>query len=208
MKLADKQLFGSWDSSFDNLYRSEAERCNPESFVVIDHHKIADHIRFNRFFFAMKPCIDGFLKGCRPYLAIDSTFLTGKFRGQLACAIAVDGHNWMYPVVVGVIDSETNENWIWFIQKLKDAIGAPVGLAIYTDAGQGVMAGVKEVFPNAEHRECMVHLVSNFKKRYNRKIFEDHLWPAAYSWSPYFFEKYWKAMEDAKLEAMAYIRQW
>jgi hypothetical protein len=80
MKLADKQLFGSWDSSFDNLYRfkAEVERCNPRSFVVIDHYKIADQIRFNRFFFAMKPCIDGFLKGCRPYLAIDSTFLTEK----------------------------------------------------------------------------------------------------------------------------------
>jgi hypothetical protein len=24
MKLADKQLFGSWDSSFDNLYRFKA----------------------------------------------------------------------------------------------------------------------------------------------------------------------------------------
>jgi len=120
-------------------------------------------------------------------LAIDSTFLTGKFRGQLACAIAVDGHNLMYPVVVGVIDSETNENWIWFMQRLRDAIGSPTGLAICTDACQGVMARVKEVFPNAEDRKCMVHLVSNFKKRYNGKIFEDHLWPAAYSWSPYFF---------------------
>jgi hypothetical protein len=58
----------------------------------------------------MKLCIEGFLKGCRPYLAIDSTFLTLRIRGQLACAIAVDGHNWMYPVAVGVIDSETNEN--------------------------------------------------------------------------------------------------
>jgi hypothetical protein len=77
-KLADKQLFGSWDSSFDNLYRFKVEvkRCSPGSFVVIDHHKIIDQIIFNRVFFAMKPCIDGFLKGCRPYLAIDSTFLT------------------------------------------------------------------------------------------------------------------------------------
>ena len=109
-ELARTQLFGSWDSSFNNLYRFKAEvkRCCPGSFVVIDHHKIAEKVRFHRMFFAMKPCIDGFLNGCRPYLAIDSTFLTGKFRGQLACAIAVDGHNWMYPVAVGVIDSETN----------------------------------------------------------------------------------------------------
>jgi hypothetical protein len=155
-ELAHQQLFGSWDSSFNNLYRfkAEVERVCPGSFVVIDHHIIAEKIRFLRMFFAMKPCIEGFLKGCRPYLAIDSTFLTGKFRGQLACAIAVDGHNWMYPVAIGVIDSETNENWIWFLQRLRDAIGAPPGSAICTDTGQGVMAGVKEVFPEIEHREC------------------------------------------------------
>jgi hypothetical protein len=47
----------------------------------------------------------------------------------------------------------------------------------------------------------------NFKKRYSGKIFDDHLWVAAYSWSPYYFEKHWKAMEEAKPEAMAYIRQ-
>jgi len=111
-ELAHNMLFGSWDSSFNNLYRfkAEFERVSPGSFVVIDHHTIAGQIRFNRLFFAMKPCIDGFLNGCRPYLAIDSTFLTGRFRGQLACAVAVDGHNWMYPVAVGVFDSETNEN--------------------------------------------------------------------------------------------------
>jgi hypothetical protein len=37
--------------------------------------------RFNRLFFALKACVDGFLGGCRPYLAVDSTFLTGRFRG-------------------------------------------------------------------------------------------------------------------------------
>jgi transposase-like protein len=81
----------------------------------------------------------------------------------------------MYPVVVGVLDSETNENWSWFMQMVRDAIGTPEGLAICTDAGQGVMAGLKEVFPNAEHRECMLHLVMNFKKRFSGKIFDDHL---------------------------------
>ncbi|WVZ59244.1 hypothetical protein U9M48_009422, partial [Paspalum notatum var. saurae] len=190
--LAQTELFGSWDSSFDNLFRfkKEVERSCPGSSVVIDHHTIEGKIRFNRLFFAMKPFIDGFLNGCRPYLAIDSTFLTGRFREQLACAVAVDGHNWMYPVAVGVIDSETNENWSWFMHRLRDAIGTPKGLAICTDAGAAVMEGVKEVFPTAEHRECMLHLVMNFKKRYSGKIFDDHLWAAAYSWSPYFFEKH------------------
>ena len=33
------------------------------------------------FFMALKPCIDGFKAGCRPYLSIDSSFLTGKLNG-------------------------------------------------------------------------------------------------------------------------------
>jgi hypothetical protein len=50
MLLAQTQLFGSWDSSFNNLYRfkEEVERCCLGSFVVIDHHTEAEKIRFNR----------------------------------------------------------------------------------------------------------------------------------------------------------------
>ena len=69
------------------------------------------------------------------------------------------------------------------------------------------MAGVQQVFPRAEHRECMFHLVSNFKKRYRGKVFDDHLWAAAYSWSSYFFDMHWKAMDEANTEAMNYIRE-
>lgn len=198
--LALNQLYGNWDSSFDNLFRfkEEIERSCPGSFVVIDHHTVNGTIRFKSLFFALKPCIDGFLGGCRPYLAIDSTFLTGRFKGQLATACAVDGHNWMYPVAFGVMDSETNDNWIWFMQRLREAIGSPRGLTICTDAGVPIMAGVKGVFPEVEHRECMFHLVNNFKKRYHGKVFDDHLWAAAYSWHQHFFEKHWFAMESAK----------
>jgi hypothetical protein len=42
---------------------------------------------------------------------------------------------------------------------LREAIGSPRGLTICTDAGQAVMAGVGEVFPGAEHKECFFHLV-------------------------------------------------
>uniref|UniRef100_A0ACD5UIK2 Uncharacterized protein n=1 Tax=Avena sativa TaxID=4498 RepID=A0ACD5UIK2_AVESA len=83
-----------------------------------------------------------------------------------------------------------------------------MGLAICTDAGQSVMTGIKEVFPEAEHRECMFHLVSNFKKKFHGKVFDDHLWAAAYSWNPYLFDKNWVAMDEAKPAATAYIRKW
>ncbi|CAO2145598.1 unnamed protein product [Urochloa humidicola] len=113
----------------------------------------------------------------------------------------------MYPVAVGVIDSETNDNWIWFMKKLKEAIGTPPGLTFSTDCGTPVMTGVSEVFPEAEHRECMYHLVQNFKKRYSGKVFDDHLWASSYSWNSYMFEKNWSAMAEAKPEAMLYLKQ-
>ena len=135
--LAMDTIYGPWGKSFDNLYRLKAqlEESSPGSFLIIDNHTINNKIRFNRLFFALKPCVDGFFRGYRPYLAVDSTFLTERFRGQLCITCAVDGHNWMYPIAVGVIDSETNENWIWFMEILRDAIGSPPGLTFYIDYG-------------------------------------------------------------------------
>ena len=63
------------------------------------------------------------------------------------------------------------------------------------------------MFPEAEHRECMFHLVTNFKK-YRGKVFDDHLSAGAYSWHPHFFEKHWSEMEQAKSAATEYLRNW
>jgi hypothetical protein len=113
----------------------------------------------------------------------------------------------MDPLAVGVIDSETNENWILFMERLKEAIGTPPGLTVCTDCGQVVMTGVSEVFPNAEHRECMWHLVQNFKKRFTGKVFGEHLWASAYSWNSYMFEKHIETMAVANLATMKYLQQ-
>ena len=37
--------------------------------------------RFKRIFVALKPCIDGFLAGCRPFIGVDVSALHGKYRG-------------------------------------------------------------------------------------------------------------------------------
>jgi hypothetical protein len=139
-------------------------------------------------------------------LAIDSTHLTGKYRGQLATACAIDGHNWLYPVAYGIIDSETSENWIWFMEKLRLAIGKLDGLAICTDAGKGIDIAVEEVFGEAEHRECMRHLVTNFKVKFHGKIFDDHLWPAAYAWTEQSYSYHMGQIENAKPQAHLYLK--
>lgn len=97
-------------------------------------------------FVAIRACVDGFLAGCRPYLGVDSTHLTGKYKGQLATATAIHGHNWMYPVAYGIFGEETNSNWAWFMAQLKRAVGTPPGLTVHTDACKGLAYAVKKVF--------------------------------------------------------------
>jgi zinc finger SWIM domain-containing protein 3 len=160
-------------------FKAELENRCPGSIVEIDCKMIGDKMFFSKIFVALKPCINGFVHGCRPYLGIDSTHLMGKWKGQLAAAAGIDGHNWLFPVAYGIFDLETTENWTWFMNQLRMAIGTPLGLTISSDACKGLATAIASEFPDSEHRECMRHLMENFKKRYHGDVFTNHMWPAA-----------------------------
>jgi hypothetical protein len=76
-------IFGKWDDNYDLLptYRAELLKSAPGSIVELDTENHLGDVCFRRFFMALKPCIDGFLQGCRPYIAIDATHLTGRSKG-------------------------------------------------------------------------------------------------------------------------------
>jgi hypothetical protein len=79
-KAALEQIHGTWEGSFQMLYNFKAElenRC-PGSVIEVDCKKNGNKMCFSKIFVALKPCMDGFINGCRPYLGVDSTHLTGK----------------------------------------------------------------------------------------------------------------------------------
>ena len=112
LKAAIEQIHGKYDESFQLLvnWKAQMEAASPGSIVELELEGTKKH-RFKRIFFALKPCVDGFLAGCRPFVGVDATALNGKYTGQLASATSVDGHNWLYHLAFGIFYSETEDNW-------------------------------------------------------------------------------------------------
>ena len=76
-----KILYGDWGNTFRMLFnfKAEVEKRSPGSVVEIDTEVSKEgDVKFSKFFMALKPCIDGFDAGCRPYLSIYSYFLTAS----------------------------------------------------------------------------------------------------------------------------------
>ena len=46
---------------------------SPGTIVEIDVERKNKKMRFRRIFVALKPCVDGFLAACRPYVRLDAT---------------------------------------------------------------------------------------------------------------------------------------
>ena len=86
-----KNIYGhGWEDSFHLLYsyKAEVEKASPRSVVEIDHVTVQykekgiqkERNCFRRAFVSFKACSEGFLNGCRPYLAVDATALTGRWK--------------------------------------------------------------------------------------------------------------------------------
>ncbi|KAE8803772.1 hypothetical protein D1007_20283 [Hordeum vulgare] len=182
---AMKQLYGDWANTFMMLYnfKAEVEKRSRGSVVEIDTDLTEDgRVLFSKFLMALKPWVDGFKPGCRPYLSIDSSFLTGKWNGQLAACNALDGHNWMFHVANGLFQSEAHVSWIWFMMQLKICIGPVSPLVVHTYACKWLENTVKNVFPHSEQRGCFGHMWMNLIKKFRGEEF-GRMWPATRSYT-------------------------
>ena len=83
MQLALQQIHGKYEDSFNLLFnwKAQMEITSPGSIVEIDVQKCSKKRWFRRIFVALKPCVDGFLAGCRPFIGVDASVLNGKYTG-------------------------------------------------------------------------------------------------------------------------------
>ncbi|XP_038972954.1 uncharacterized protein LOC120105004 [Phoenix dactylifera] len=167
-ELAMKEIYGDRSLSYDRIrwYCDAIVQTNPGS--ITEYETIEG--RFRRLFICFHASLLGFIKGCRPLIFMDGTFIKHKDGGVLLGATAKDGNDDMFPIAYGVVDTETDENWEWFCQIFKEAIHSCSAyhgqkFTFMTDRHQGIIKSVPKYFPGCYHSYCIRHVKENFKNQ-------------------------------------------
>ncbi|GJZ13923.1 transposase, MuDR, MULE transposase domain protein [Tanacetum coccineum] len=108
-------------------------------------------------------------------------------------------------VAYGILESENTSSWIWFLELLKKAIGTPHGLVISSDMQKGLEVAITQVYPDAEHRECLRHLYSNFKKKFRGDFYNIKLWGAAKTYSVNVHDRLLNDIAGVSEKAITYL---
>lgn len=164
-------------------YCEQIVKTNPGS--VATYRGIGPGNAFQRLFVSFRASIYGFLNGCRPLLEIDKADLKGKYLGTLLCASAIDADHMMFPLAFGIVDSESDDNWNWFISELRKMLGVntdkmPV-LTILSERKRQVVEAVGSNFPTAFHGFCLRYVSENFRDEFKNTKLLNLFWSAVYS---------------------------
>ena len=131
---------------------------------TVTHIEVDESDKFKYVFLAYGACIRGF-RCMRKVIAVDGTFLKGKFRGTLLLATAQDGNFQQYPLAWAVVNSENDSSWFWFFTKLQELIPDEEDLVIISDRHHSIMNAVKKVYQKSQHGNCRWHLSQNIKNK-------------------------------------------
>ncbi|GKD92265.1 mutator type transposase [Tanacetum coccineum] len=151
---------------------------------------------------------NGFKAGKRDLLGLDGCFLSGPYPGQILTAVGVDPNNGIYPLAYAVVEGETKESWLWFLDCLGDDLELfrnsnftfisdrqKVTLQTISKFNKILTYALQETFPVAEHRYCLKHIYDNMKLQWRGEQYKDLLWRSATATT---VQRFGKNMEEIK----------
>ena len=81
-------------------------------------------------------------------------------------AMAQYGNGQCYPIAWGIIDSENEDAWTWFLSKLKEVIGDSDKLAFISDRALSIKKAISNVFHKSHHGACAWHVSQNVRNKF------------------------------------------
>ncbi|XP_056685733.1 uncharacterized protein [Spinacia oleracea] len=212
--VAKEIIHGIFSESYALLprYAEMIKETNPGSYALITWHNDGGNVdpRFKACFFSFGAQVRGFLKGCRPIIGIDGAHLSGYFKGILLSALGIDGNNEIFLLAYGVVDTESQESWTYFMRNLR-ALFQREGCnkddwTFISDRMRGVDLAVHENFPKATRRCCSQHLYMNCKNGgWSGELFHKLFWIAANAYNPYVYNKAMEKITDFDPRATQYL---
>ncbi|MQM14498.1 hypothetical protein Taro_047429, partial [Colocasia esculenta] len=149
-EVAVSSLYGDFRTSY-HMLNWYSEQVDPETQ------------RFKRFFICFEASAYGFEVGCQPMLFLDGTHIKQhRVQGVILAASALNGNNELFTVAYSIADSETYDNWVWFLQNLKKALLSDRRIAFLSDRGRGLKEAIPDIFSNDHHGYCFQHIMQNF----------------------------------------------
>ncbi|CAA7036196.1 unnamed protein product [Microthlaspi erraticum] len=193
-----KWISSEYDQQFARLkdYAAEIVDSNPGSSVeVCTTRNDKGEDVFSRFYVCFDVLRKTWKDSCRPLIGLDGCFLKERIKGQLLVALGRDADNAIYPIAWGVVEVENNENWQWFVQKLKVDLDLKDGdgFIAVSDRHKGLVRAIKIELPKMEHRKCVRHIYGNLKKKHkSKKQMKSHIWRLAWSYNEAKFQAFYK----------------
>lgn len=185
-------LHGTFEEGYRLLpaYCEQIRKTNPGSIASVV--ATGQEYCFQRLFISYRASIYGFINACRPLLELDRAHLKGKYLGTLFCAAAVDADDALFPLAIAVVDTESDENWMWFMSELRKLLGVNTDtmprLTILSERQRGIVEAVETHFPSASHGFCLRYVSENFRDTFKNTKLVNIFWNAVYALTAAEFE--------------------
>ncbi|XP_016200188.1 uncharacterized protein LOC107641198 [Arachis ipaensis] len=119
------------------------------------------------------------------------------YGGQLLSTVIQDANNHLFVIAYAIIPNEFKDTWKWFLTLLQEDLGKVTqhGLNFISDQQKGMELVIKEVMPNANHINYVLHIWKNFIKHFKDQQTKQIVWECARCTT---FQEFNRSMEKMK----------
>eukprot|EP00268_Persea_americana_P060800 TRINITY_DN7621_c0_g1_i17.p1 TRINITY_DN7621_c0_g1~~TRINITY_DN7621_c0_g1_i17.p1 ORF type:complete len:688 (+),score=91.08 TRINITY_DN7621_c0_g1_i17:321-2384(+) len=98
-------------------------------------------------------------------ITFDTTYLVNKYDMPFAPFVGVNHHGHSVLLGCGLISREDTETFVWLFQSWLDCMSGSPPNAIITDQDKAMQNAIEIVFPKAQHRWCLWHILKKVPEK-------------------------------------------